>query len=60
VEKDGGGTILRHATLIGNQTRDHELAWYIDHLRTYKNWPVLGIAVIEPIEQGPRLASLQR
>jgi hypothetical protein len=62
VEKTGGGTVLRHATLIGtvDQTRDHELAWYIDHLRTYSNWPVLGIVVLEPVEQGPRAAALSR
>ena len=55
VPKEGGGTRMRHATKIGSGgTRDHSLSWYIDHLRTYKNWPVLGISVLEPIEQGPR------
>lgn len=49
------GVMMRHATKISNGgTRDHGLAWYIDHLRTYKNWPVLGISVLEPIEQTPR------
>lgn len=61
VVPDGdGGTTLRHATLIGNtdETRDHGLAWYIEHLRTYSNWPVLGITVLEPIDQGPRRSRL--
>lgn len=62
VPGEQGGTTLRHATLIGNtdETRDHELGWYLDHLRTYSNWPVLGIAVLEPIEQGPRRSAVTR
>jgi hypothetical protein len=52
-----GGTTMRHATKIGSGgTRDHGLGWYVDHLRTYRNWPVLGIAILEPVEQGPRAA----
>lgn len=55
VPADNGGTVMRHATKIGQGgTRDHALPWYLDHLRTYKNWTVLGIAVLEPIEQQPR------
>lgn len=56
-----GQPITRHATKIGTGgTRDHGLAWYIDHLRTYDNWTVLGIAILEPVEQGPRIAALPR
>lgn len=56
-----GKTVMRHATKIGaGGTRDHGVAWYVEHLRTYDNWPVLGIALLEPIEQGPRMAALAR
>ena len=59
VTDPSGKAVLRHATKIGTGgTRDHGLTWYIEHLRTYDNWPVLGIAVLEPIEQGPRIAAL--
>ncbi|HHO50446.1 MAG TPA: DUF1460 domain-containing protein [Deltaproteobacteria bacterium] len=52
-----GGTTMRHATKIGDGgTRDHDLAWYLEHLESYTNWEVAGIAVLEPIEPGPRRA----
>jgi hypothetical protein len=58
VADPSGATVIRHATKIGNGgTRDHGFRWYLEHLKTYR-WPVLGIAVLEPIEQGPRRSSL--
>jgi hypothetical protein len=46
---------VRHATKIGSdRSRDQGLAWYLNHLRTYKNWPAFGVSLWEPIEQGPR------
>lgn len=46
---------MRHASRMGERVvRDDALAWYIEHLRGYTNWPVVGITVLEPIEQGPR------
>lgn len=53
VDDGTGRPILRHATLVGDphQTRDHELLFYLNHIRTFKSWPVLGIVVLEPIEQ---------
>jgi len=50
-----GGTVMRHATKLGDGgTRDHDLAWYLQHLQGYTNWRVLGISILEPIEPGPR------
>ena len=37
----------------GGAVRDHTLAWYIERMRWYKR-AVEGIAVLMPIEQGPR------
>lgn len=34
---------------------DEDLAGYLQHLRTYGNWPVAGVAVFEPIESPSRL-----
>ncbi len=46
---------LRHATKMGaGLVRDDDLSWYIEHLTTYTNWPVAGINVLQPLEQGPR------
>lgn len=60
VPKEGGGTVLRHATKIGSGgTKDHDFRWYLEHLKTYR-WPVAGIAVLEPVEQGPRMAAMAR
>jgi len=51
---------MRHATKMGiGRVRDHSLKWYLEHLTTYKNWPVKGVMLLEPIEQGPRLAGLK-
>ncbi len=49
---------MRHATRMGDgRVRDDSLAWYIEHLESYTNWPVAGISVLVPQEQGPRLVS---
>jgi hypothetical protein len=46
---------VRHATPMGKGgVKDHGLAWYLDHMRTYAVWPAVGVAILEPIEQGPR------
>ncbi len=50
---------VRHATRMSpGKARDHGLRWYIEHLRTYKNWPALGVSLYAPIEQGPRRARM--
>ena len=53
------GPRMRHATRMGVQkVRDDRLDWYIHHLSDYTNWPSLGISVLYPREQGPRLSRL--
>ncbi|MBW1876826.1 MAG: DUF1460 domain-containing protein [Deltaproteobacteria bacterium] len=51
---------LRHASRMKSAqvSRDHSLSWYLEHLRTYKNWKAAGIAIFEPVEFGPRLSLL--
>ena len=52
---DTGQPTLRHATKIGDDmVKDHPLEWYIDHLRTYVNWPAAGVILLAPREIGPR------
>lgn len=60
VVEDAGGKIhMRHATRMGSKkVRDDDLGFYIRHLRTYTNWPSLGISVYMPLEQGPRVSAL--
>lgn len=52
---------VRHATRNGDgRVRQQSLAGYVNNaVATYKNWPVAGFAVYLPVEQGPRLATLQ-
>jgi hypothetical protein len=47
---------LRHASRMQNsmRVRDHGLVWYLEHLKTYTNWKVAGISILEPIPIGPR------
>jgi len=55
----GGELRMRHATRMGKQVvRDDRLGWYMEHLRDYVNWPALGVAILAPVEQGPRVAAL--
>jgi len=50
---------VRHATKMANKiTRDHGLVWYLEHLKTYEKWPAVGVALLEPVEFGPRLSRL--
>jgi len=51
---------IRHASRMKSamDIRDHGLLWYLEHLKTYVNWPTAGIAILEPIEQGPRRSIL--
>ena len=56
-----GQPVLRHATKMGDGVvRDHNLTWYLNHTGTYANWKTLGVTILEPIEQGPRLGALPR
>ena len=46
---------LRHASKMGSGLlRDHTLTWYLEHLKTYSNWPVAGIILLQPVDFGPR------
>ncbi|MCK6504859.1 DUF1460 domain-containing protein [Myxococcota bacterium] len=57
----GGGDrpMIRHATkMSGQRVMDHGLAWYLEHLRWYDRWPVDGVTVLVPREQGPRRTAL--
>lgn len=61
--EDGAGPTvplrMRHATRMGARTvRDDRLPWYMVHLRDYVNWPSLGVAILMPREQGPRISAL--
>ena len=48
---------LRHATRMGGgAVRDHNLVWYLNNTRSYTAWPIAGVAILEPVEQGPRRA----
>ena len=59
VVSSGPNAIMRHATRMGTKkVRDDKLAWYAAHLREYTNWPSLGIVVLMPREQGPRISAL--
>ena len=51
----GPAPVLRHASHMASAmlVQDHDLGWYIRNLGTWPNWPVAGIAIFEPIEQGP-------
>lgn len=50
--------MMRHATKMGQrQVRDDRLSWYMTHLRDYVKWPVLGVAILMPVEQGPTIAA---
>lgn len=50
---------VRHATKMGEGlVRDHGLVWYLEHLKTYTNWPAVGVSLLEPREYGPRRSRL--
>lgn len=50
---------VRHATKMGEGlVRDHGLVWYLEHLKTYKNWPAVGVSLLEPQDFGPRRSRL--
>ena len=50
---------MRHATRMGTKkVRDDRLLWYAEHLRDYVKWPSLGVTVLMPREQGPRISAL--
>jgi hypothetical protein len=57
--KPGAEPLMRHATRMGLRTvRDDRFGWYTTHLRDYTRWPSLGIVVLLPREQGPRISAL--
>jgi hypothetical protein len=51
----GDRPMMRHATKMGaGGVKDHSILWYLEHLKTYKNWPAAGIILLEPLDFGPR------
>jgi hypothetical protein len=55
----GARPTMRNASRRSAQrVLDESLEWYFQHLESYTNWPVAGIAVFEPVEQAPRIAAL--
>jgi hypothetical protein len=52
----GAQPLIRHASRMGGRVRDHSLDWYLTYIGGYDYRPVAGIAIYEPIEQGPRRA----
>jgi len=56
----GAQPTMRHATRMSSRrVRDDRLAWYFEHLKEYTRWPVAGINVLLPREQGPRLGAVE-
>jgi len=46
-----GTTYVRHATKLGeDQVKDHDLGWYLEHLKSYTHLPVAGVAVWEFVD----------
>lgn len=59
VREEGQPPLMRHASRMGKQVvRQDSLQWYIDHLRSYKNWPVAGLTILMPRDRGPRMSRL--
>jgi hypothetical protein len=57
--RDAEGVKIRHATKMGDKVvRDDRLPWYFEHIMKFDNWPVEGILVLMPREQGPRRISM--
>lgn len=55
----GDRPTVRHATKMGEGlVRDHGLVWYLEHLKTYTKWPAVGVALLEPVDFGPRIGRL--
>ena len=60
VENASGGLSLRHAsTKRGGKVHDLSFSAHLANLaNAYEHWPMLGIVVLQPQEQGPRRALL--
>jgi len=51
----GEQPMMRHATKMGSGgVKDHSIRWYLEHLKTYENWPVAGLILLQPMDFGPR------
>jgi hypothetical protein len=51
----GEGPTMRHATKMGTGgVKDDSILWYLEHLKSYENWPAVGLILIEPLDFGPR------
>ena len=50
-----GKKLIRHATTLGKRVRQDRLDQYLNTLRTTRyKWPIAGLSILYPIEQGPR------
>jgi hypothetical protein len=57
----GDRPTIRHASRMSSvmETRDQGLRWYIEQLMSYKNWKAVGLAIYEPVENGPRRITVE-
>jgi hypothetical protein len=60
VLQEKGETWFRHSTKMGKKPRSRtdRLSWYLEHNRQTPWWPVEGVAIYAPLEQGPRRSRL--
>lgn len=56
----GDRPTMRHATKMGSGgVKDHSIVWYLEHLKTYENWPAAGLILLEPLDFGPRRIGIE-
>jgi len=60
VVKGGGGKmVVRHASFgKEHQVIDVPLPEFLDHLREFKKWPVVGVALVQPLDASARVARI--
>jgi hypothetical protein len=60
VVRDSSGTmVVRHASFgKEHQVIDVPVPDFLDHLREFKKWPVVGVALVQPLDASARVAKI--
>ena len=59
VRDSSGQMVVRHASFgKEHQVIDVPVADFVDHLREFKKWPVVGVALVQPLDASARVAKI--
>ena len=60
IKVPGKTATMRHASTLGEGgVKDNDLRWYLGYIKSFQEWPAVGILILMPLDFGPRLDTFE-